>query len=86
VAVAYPCGQSRVFQRASQHKTPLCPPHSQKWLRHIWLRVLARSAKFIGTCSENNEILKITAERKEKGMAATDMQRAVLQDCGITSR
>jgi len=32
VAVAFPCGQSRVFQRTNRHKTPLCPPHSQKWL------------------------------------------------------
>jgi len=32
VVVAFPCGQSRVFQRTSRHKTPLCPPHSQKWL------------------------------------------------------
>jgi hypothetical protein len=42
VAVAFPRLQYRVADSQSQHTHHIANPHSQKWLRHIWLRAYPR--------------------------------------------
>jgi len=63
VAVAFPCGQSRVFQHTRRYKTPLCPPHSQKWLMPYLAsgsRTLKKGHRYLFG------IMKIKDKRKEK--------------------